>query len=523
MKRDLRLEWQFTVRMREDFMDRSKKAFRNVATGLLDKFVLLLLAFATRTIFIRLLGAEYTGVSSLYTNILSVLSLAELGLGNVLMFYLYSSLKKGNEVEISQLVQEFKKIYNIIIVAILFVGLLLIPFLHYIVNSSLDSDELIVYYVLYLINSVASYFVVYRTTVLSADQNSYITNICSTVSTIVMYILQLAYLFVCRDFFGYLVIQVLCTIAKNLVLNHIACKKYPYLRKKPKNKTEVIDKHELFGNIKATFLFKVSDTILDQTDNIIISIIFGTLFVGYYSNYYLIISYLVNIAGIIVNGLLASYGNLNTEQDEGKSYKMLNVSMLVFSLFGTFCSTCYLCLIQDFVPIWIGEEYVMNYDLVFAVVIVFYLRMVTNTVWIYRSTMGLFREVQYVNVIAAVLNVVLSVLLGMWLGVAGVIVATAVSRLVTSFWYEGKVVFKKLGVPVSKYYLRQLRDLIVAIIIVGCAFGLCSMVTLTGILGMIAKLLICLAITVVVELIANGKTEEFRMLIERAKTVVKRD
>lgn len=501
-------------------MDRSKKAFRNVATGLLDKCVLMLLAFATRTVFIRLLGAEYTGVSSLYTNILSVLSLAELGLGNVLMFYLYSSLKKGDEDEISQLVQEFKKIYNIVIVAILSVGLLLIPFLQYIVNSSLDSDELIVYYVLYLINSVASYFVVYRTTVLSADQNAYITNLCSTISTIVMYILQLVYLFAFRDFFGYLVIQVLCTIAKNLVLNHIACKKYPYLRNKPKNKTEVIDKHELFGNIKATFLFKVSDTILDQTDNIIISIMFGTLFVGYYSNYYLIVSYLASIAGIIANGLLASYGNLNTEHDEGKSYKMLNVSMLVFALFGTFCSTCYLCLIQDFVPIWIGEEYVMDYDLVFAVVIVFYLRMVTNTVWIYRSTMGLFKEVQYVNLIAAVLNIVLSVLLGMWLGVAGVIVATAVSRLVTSFWYEGKVVFRKLGMPVTKYYLKQLRDLVVTLVVVGCSFGLCSMVSLTGIAGMAVKLLICTVITVAVELIVNGRTEEFHFVLDKAKGIL---
>ena len=172
-------------------MDRSSKAFRNVMTGLINKVVLMLLAFATRTSFIRLLGAQYTGINSLYTNILSVLSLAELGLGNVLMFYLYSALKEQNKEEIKHLIELFKKIYEVIIILILGIGIVIIPFLRFIVKSDFNNFELTIYFLLYLLNSVSSYFVIYRTMVLNADQKSYISNICSTIATIFMYIFLL--------------------------------------------------------------------------------------------------------------------------------------------------------------------------------------------------------------------------------------------------------------------------------------------------------------------------------------------
>ena len=303
---------------------RSANSLQNVSTGLINKLLMMFLAFGTRTLFIRLLGAEYTGISSLYTNILSVLSLAEMGMGNVLMFYLYRALKEKDEKRIIDLVNEFKRIYSAIIIIVLSIGLLLIPFLKLIVHSPLDSKELIGYYVLYLLNSVASYFVVYRTTVLAADQKNYISNIVQTIATVAMYVFQIIYLLLYRNFWGYLLIQVLCTIGSNVALNIIAIKHYPFLKGRatvPQNNL-LLNRQELFKNIKATFLFKISDTILDQTDSIIISIMFGTVVVGYYSNYYMLISYIVAIAGIIANGLVASFGNLNTEGDMNRSYEI---------------------------------------------------------------------------------------------------------------------------------------------------------------------------------------------------------
>ncbi|MDD6213313.1 MAG: oligosaccharide flippase family protein [Clostridiales bacterium] len=497
-------------------MGRSQKALKNVSTGLINKIALMFMAFATRTLFIRMLGAEYTGISSLYTNILSVLSLAELGIGNVLTFYLYSPLKEKDETKIRILVTEFKRIYVGIILCILIVGLALIPFLDLIVKSELNRLDLTVYYVLYLINSVASYFVVYRTTVLTADQKSYIQNRCSTISTVVMYAIQVAYLLIWRDFLGYLIIQVLCTIGCNLVLNYIACRRYPYLKKLEKiASSDVVDKKDLIHNVKATFLYKVSDRILDQTDSIIISIMFSTVIVGYYSNYYLLVLYLTNFGGIIANGLTASLGNLNVDGDQEHSYSVFKSTMLLFIVFGTFCTACYACVIQDFIPIWVGSQYLMNYDIVVALLVVFYLRMVTNTVWMYRAAMGLFKEVQYINVAAAGLNIILSVILGKTVGVAGIIIATAVARLVTSFWYEGKVVLNKLGHPSRAYFIQQLRDLATAVVVIAISMLSCSMVGFNGIPGIIIKVCICGIWTGVVELIVNGRSDAFRVLTRK--------
>lgn len=503
-------------------MGRSSKALKNVATGLINKVLMLFLAFATRTLFIRLLGAEYTGVSSLYTNILSVLSLAELGLSNVLMFYLYGAIKDQDEDRICSLVQEFKKIYTGIIILVLSIGLILIPFLRYIVKSTLPTNEVIIYYILYLVNSVASYFVVYRTMVIKADQQDYISNIVQTATTVTMYVLQIVYLLIAQNFLGYLVIQVICTISNNIILNYIALKKYPYLRKTIKSEKAVIKRRELFGNIKATFLFKISDTILDQTDSIIISVMFGTVFVGYYFNYYMLITYIVAIAGIVANGLVASFGNLNAEGNMEQSYKMFRVALLGFAIFGTFCTACYACVVQDFIPIWVGSEYVMDYRLVFAVLAVFYLRMVTNTMWMYRSSMGIFKEVQYINIAAAALNIVLSIILGKWIGVPGVIVATALSRLLTSFWYEGKVVFERFGKSVSIYYKQQLKDFLICAAVVSLSLLLCRFITFGGVRGLIVKLLIAVTVTLIIELTIYYRSPEFKLMTQKIKGVLKK-
>lgn len=399
--------------------------------------------------------------------------------------------------------------------------LALVPFLQFLVNSNLERSELIIYYLLYLANSVASYFVVYRTTVIRADQSEWILNNVSTASTVVMYILQLTYLYKFRNFLGYLIIQVVCTIANNLIQNYIAVKRYPYLKEKPTHKVD-IDKSALIGNVKATFLFKVSDTILDQTDNIIISVMIGTLAVGMYSNYYMLIMYLVNIAGIIANGMVASFGNLYVEGNKEKSYKMLRVSMLLFSFYGTICGVCYICLIQDFIPIWVGKQYLMEYDLVFAVVAVFYLRMVTNTIWIYRSSMGLFKEVQYINIAAAVLNIILSIALEHRGGLAGIIIATAISRLLTSFWYEAKVVFEKLERPVSEYFKIQAKDLLIASCIIGICYFVTSHIHTSGLIGLFIKVFVCLVISGCAECMAHHKEKEFEFFLNKIQQIGKR-
>lgn len=329
---------------------RTKRASRNVVVGILSKLVIMFFAFATKTLFIRILGVEYNGINGLYGNILAVLALSELGVGNVLNYALYSALRNNDTDRVKSLVCYFRKIYYGIAAAVSIIGLLLVPFLRFIINSDLPYNELVIYYILYLANSTASYFVVYKTTVIVADQNNYISSICEIVTTILMYTAQVIYLLLFKDFLGYLIIQVSCTVLKNIMMNIITNKKYPYL--KHLDGVSIIskeDKNKIFENIKSTFLYKIAAVILNNTDNILISIIVGTVFVGYYSNYHLVVTYITTFVSIFIIGINASLGNLNSENNPEASYKMFNILCLIFSFIGCVSVCCLLTCYQPFI------------------------------------------------------------------------------------------------------------------------------------------------------------------------------
>ncbi len=503
-------------------MDRSKKALKNVTSGLINKVGIMFLTFVNKTIFIRLLGAEYNGINTLYSNILLVLALAELGLGNVLIYYLYSALKYDDHEKICALTQEFKKIYNIIILFILGMGLAIVPFLKYLVKSDLDGTDLVIYYLLYLINSVASYLVAYRVMVIKADQKIYVINNVDTIVTILFYIIQIICLFIFKNFLVYLIIQVSHTIGSNLIMDYVTVRRYPYLKQKVKNTKDKIDFKEIFNNVKAAFISKISDTLVDQTDNIIISVMFGTVLVGYYNNYVMLIVYIQLIAMMIQNGVVAGVGNLVAEKDNAKLYSVMKCSCFFYSIFGIFCVACYASVIQDFIPIWLGKEYLMGVDLVVCILVVFYLRMIMATNWIYRSAFGIFKEVQYVNVITAVLNIVFSVLLGKIMGIGGVVIATALARLFTSFWYEAKVIYKKIGVPLREFFKMQLKSLFTLLLVVGSTYYINDMIRYEGVIVIVLKLLVCIVFTAVYVLIIYGKSEEAKVIVGRLRGIMRK-
>ena len=497
---------------------RTQNAKINIFVGFVSKAILLVAAFTSRTVFIRLLGAEYVGISGLYSNILGILNLADMGMLGVLSYELYESLKYNDVKKIASLVDAFKRIYVIIIGGILVVGLALVPFLHFIVNNSkLSNIDLILYYILYLLDSVASYFFVYRTTVISADQKNYIINIVQMGAKFVMYIAQILFLIFTRNFLGYLIIQIFFTFLSNTILHIIATKLYPFLKDKHYVDKSLINYKEIFGNIKGTFLAKTANTILSQTDNIIISVMFGTVFVGYYSNYNSLNVYICSIMSILVTSITASVGNLIAEKNIQKSYEMFKNFMFGFTLVTTFSATCILCLIQDFIPIWIGKNYLMDFNLVLAIVFVFYQGNSSNVIEMYRSAMGIFKEVQYMYLVSAVINILLSVGLGKVLGISGVIYATGVSRLLTTFWYDSGFVMKKMGKNNMSYFLLQGKHYLTSIVIMVVSYLLCSFIPCENLLWLFLKAFVCGCITILFEFLVNIKTTELTWFILQFK------
>ena len=495
---------------------RTKRASRNVVIGVLSKLFVMLFAFSTKTLFIRLLGADYNGVNGLYGNVLAILALSELGVGNVLNYSLYSALRNNNIDKVKSLISYFRKIYYGIALAVSLIGLAFVPFLHYIINSDLPNNELIIYYLLYLANSVASYFVVYKTTVIVADQNNYISNICEIATTIIMYVAQIIYLLLFKDFLGYLIIQVLCTVLKNTMLNFITNKKYPYLKHLSKDK-EILsqeDKNKIFDNIKSTFLYKIAAVILNNTDNILISIIAGTVYVGYYSNYYMVISYITVFIGIFINSITASLGNLNSENNNEASYRMFNILSLIFSFVGTICTCCLLNCFQPFVKIWIGQGNVMNFSWVVVIVLNLYLNTLMNPIWMFRETMGLFKQVRFIMLLTALLNIVFSIVLGNLFGVPGILAATFIAKIASQYWYEPNILFKKLDKPVKAFYFNQIKQVIIMLLASVLSFSFCSLIT-NGIFGVILRALLSAIIAILFVWLFNRNSVAMNQLMNR--------
>lgn len=502
---------------------RTENAAKNLKVAVICKLGLFGMAFVARTAFIRILGAEYTGVSSLYSNLLNLLNLAEFGFGSVLTFELYKPLKEDDEETVAELVALFKRIYSIVIAVVLGSGLLLIPFLGLIVKSDLNSRDLLTYYLLYLLNSVASYFVAYRTIVIEADQKRYIENLIDIGSKFVMYLCQTVYIIFTKDFLGYLVLQILFTVLMNVILHRVSMKMYPYLRKLPRKQCISEDSRKrIYRNSRSMFITKLCSVVLNQTDSIIISILFGTVMVGYYSNYYMLVAYILSMYGVVFSSIEASVGNLNVDADSEKSFRIYK--RLDYMLFCTnlSCTVVFLCVVQDFVNVWIGEKYQQGFLLVISLLFTFYLQCAMNITSTFRQTMGLFAVTKRVYPVMAVLNVVLSVILGRQIGIAGVALATGLSRLFTSFWYEGKYVYLKMGHRLGEYLRRQAGFFLVLIITGAISYYICSRLSMTGISAVLIKGLVSLFIAIAALAVTGSRTEEWEWMVQRIHSVLER-
>lgn len=492
---------------------------RNIFTGLGSKLLLLVAAFLNRTFFIKLLGANYTGINGLFTNILSILSLADLGIESVLTYKLYSALKDRDEDKIAFLVHKYKKIYSIIGIVVLGIGLAFIPFLKIIVNSDLDLNSILIYYVLHVVNSAASYFFVHNTIVLVADQKKYYDNIVTTIMQLFMYLSQLIYLYYTKDYIGYLVIQVFCTVLKNLILSIITQKKYPYITKKVVSIDGDFDLKDIVADTKATFIYKIGGVLLNHTDNILISMLLGTIFVGYYSNYYLLIQYVAAYIYVFYTGTMASIGNLNAERDKEKSRQVFKQLQMLFAFLACFsCSAFYSC-VQDCVVLWIGEEYLVNNEVVVAILCLFWGNTVFFPVELARETMGLFKEVRLIMIPAVIINIFLSFLLSQHYGMAGILFATSISKALTIWWYEAVIVCRRYEIKIWKYYITNFLYILYTILSVAISYWVNAKIPGT-LWGLFARVLISAVVVSVISVVLFWRTNEFRSIKVRIKNII---
>lgn len=490
---------------------RTKNSLRNVIFGLVGQVFTTMLSFASRTIFIYTLGANYLGINGLFSNILSMLSLAELGVGSAIIYNMYKPLADKDEEQLKSLMSLYKKAYTFIGIFISIVGLSITPFLDKIIKDTPDVPYLIFIYLLFLLNSVVSYFYVYKSSLIIADQKNYIVTIKQQKFMLIQTIAQIIILLTTKNYIIYLIIQIICSLLINISISKKADTLYPYLKEKNVKKLDDNSRKKIFKHVLAMMSHKVGGVVVNGTDNILISSFVGVFWVGLYSNYVMIIQIINRFLAQIFNSLTASIGNLNAEDDIEKSYKVYKKVLFVnFWLYG-FCTICLFILFNPFIKIWIGEKFLLKSNVVFVIILNFFLMGMRQTTCTFNTTLGLFWNDRYKPWAEAIINIVVSIFLLKRMGIIGVFLGTAISTISTSLWVDPYILFKygfkkKLSLYFKDYIKYVLFTLSAGIV----TYYLSNLIGGVGIASVFAKGLICLITINLIFYIFCNKSEEFK-------------
>lgn len=502
---------------------RIQNSLKNMVIGLSGQVINSVMGIVVRTVFIATLGIEYLGVNGLFTNILTLLSLANLGFDTAIIYSLYKPLAEGDQRKIQALMNLYEKAYRLIGFIILLLGLTLLPFLPYLMNGETTVGQIPIIYLLFLLNSVASYYYSYKQSIIIADQQNHIISKIHTMFMLTSNLIQILLLLSTKNFIVVLCSQIVITVMKNIYISHRANRLYPYIKEKNHLKLSKEDRQSFFKNLYSLMLYKISGVVINGTDNIVISVFIGIYWVGIYSNYYLILATLNTFLGFIFYSITASVGNLVVKENVEKKYYVFRIIQFSnFWVYG-FCSVCLWSLLNPVITLWLGEQYLLSDFIILVIIIDFYTAGMQHASTTYRETTGLFRKGKYRPLYAAGINIVVSIALAQSIGIAGVFLGTVISRMSTYFWYDPYVIFKYVfQKPVMNYFIRYLKyGLVVFVVAVICDI-IGSISQSNGLIELLLRGIVCLTIPNLLFFILFRKIEEFEYLFSIARSFARK-
>lgn len=503
---------------------RTENTIKNMKFAFACQILSTLFSFFCRTIFIKKLGAEYLGLNGLFTNILTILSFAELGIGDAIIFSMYKPIAEDNKEKIKSLLNLYKKAYIRIGSVIMIIGVALAPFIKYIIADAPQIHESItIIYLMYVFNTASSYFFIYRQSIITANQKAYIITFYSTVYLLIINVLQIIGLLVFSNFYLYLGIQICVTFLGNGFISYKSKKMYPYTTEKNIEKLSKKEIEDISTNIISLFVYKAGSVVLNGTDNILISALIGVKTVGICSNYLLIISTVNTIMSKIRSAFAASVGNLNATESPYKKKKIFEKLFFGFGwLYGLFAVGLF-CLGNEAVSLWLGSEYVITDMTLLALVINFYVMGVHYPAFLFRTTLGLFKDGRIAPIIASIVNVVLSIVLAQYLGVVGIFIATPIARILGMGMFDPILVYKKgFNSNFIEYYRVYLKYAILDSAICFLCKYLVGLLNITNIFTLVLGVLIVFLTYNTLRFIFSIKNEQFWELMSYLKKYIRR-
>ena len=504
-----------------DVNSRTGKAIRNTAVTTICQMSYLIASFICRTIFSHMLGKEYLGVSGLFTNILTILSFAELGMGSALVYRLYAPLASGDREKIKLYMQLYRRIYMVIIAVIAIIGIALIPFLGYLVKAPDVKEDLTLLYCLYLANTIVSYVFVYKKSLLIADQKDYIVSLFTQAFNLIMNVIQCILLVLTRNFVLYCVTGIVCSLLNNIVCSWYVNRHYGYLREPVSGSLSREDTQGLVKDVKGLLLTKISETTFSGTDNIFISVFIGIGYVGILSNYTLLLTTVNTLMNKVFGSITAILGNLAASNDRKQTETVLKRMFFInTAIYGYLCVGMMLLTREFVTEIWLSDDYALPVFLIALAITELFLRSIHYPLYITRNAMGFFSQYNWLFLVAALVNLILDFLLVKPLGMSGLYIATILGRGITYFadiyvvYHFG---FKKSP---AKYLTLILRWIVFLAISVFISCQAIRLIPLTGILGFILRILMITIVYGGLFLLVYGRSKEWKYYLQLGKRFV---
>ncbi len=497
-------------------MSRVKYTAKNIAFGYMSNIITALLGFVLRKIFIMRLDETLLGVNGFYTGILSALSLTELGIGTALNFSLYKPIAEGDIEKIKSYMALYKKCYRIIAVVVAVIGLCITPFLPVIIKDPGSNTlfDLTMYYFIFLFNSVTSYLVAYKYSLVNAEQKTYIQTTIITVTKMISVTAQIIVLLLTNSFYAYLLTDAVIQLLQKIFVSWYLGRLYPYLNEK---NVEPLTKEEtgtIIEKTKSLMWLKIGDTMRTETDSIIITAFISVVVTGIVDNFNMVIGSISNFVNIIFNSALPSFGNLIATESKEKQYEVFQVYRFFANWIYGYSAVGFLLLLSPLITLLYGSEWALSTGIIALIVAEYYFKGDRIVVSNFKTAAGVFEQDKYLAMVQGTVNLIISVIGAIKIGLAGVYLGTVISGLIANFVRPViiyKVCFDKDSA--ASYFKDSVKYRIVMAVIIALCYSLQQvLMPQITILTFIINFLMITIVFHAIFLGAFGRTKEFKYM-----------
>lgn len=483
---------------------------RNIIASYFFMLLQTIFSFVSKSVIIHTLGSQFLGLSSLFTSILTVLNVAELGFTTSIVFFMYKPLAENDTIRVCALLAYLKKVYRYVGSAILILGSLTAFVLPKLVHGSTpDSINIYWLYFLYLINTSISYFLsAHKTALLTAVQRLDLIKIASCIVVSIQYALQIISLVMFHNYYLFVLSMIFGTALTNLFADYISKKIYPQYS--CYGEISRADRRNIIEKIKGLLICNISIVTYSTLDNIVISSFVGLTAVAIYTNYMTIYKAVNQLIVMIRSAMQSSVGNSIAKETIEKNLNDVFLWQFLFTIIATWCSSCLLCLFQPFMTVWMGKNMLLPMLDVLLIVIWFMVDIVQQAHFLYLTGAGMWNELKYSYIFNTCCNLIMNICLGKILGITGILIASLVTCIISGTFWQCTIIFKTyFKISPKKYIGLQMLYFCYSGIIITIVYFIMSMIPGYGIGGFIIKSMVCGVLSALLILLVYCRNKYF--------------